>query len=68
MILALTPQQVELVRFAQLDGNLSLVLRSTADQGRRRPTATSGITLRDARGQVRGASCPSIVLGTIPRP
>lgn len=43
-ILALTPQQVELVRFAQLDGNLSLVLRSTADAGAP-PDATTGVTL-----------------------
>ncbi|HEX5466878.1 MAG TPA: Flp pilus assembly protein CpaB [Candidatus Limnocylindrales bacterium] len=43
-ILALTPQQVELVRFAQLDGNLSLVLRSTADADSP-PDATTGVTL-----------------------
>ena len=43
-ILALTPQQVELVRFAQLDGNLSLVLRSTADASSP-PDATTGVTL-----------------------
>ena len=46
-VLALTPQQVELVRFAQLDGNLSLVLRSTADSTAEGEIApTTGITLR----------------------
>jgi pilus assembly protein CpaB len=46
-ILALTPQEVELVRFAQLDGNLSLVLRSTADSTEEAElTPTTGITLR----------------------
>ncbi len=44
VIVQLTPQQVELVRFAQLDGNLSLVLRATADRDLP-PIATSGITL-----------------------
>jgi len=46
-ILAVTPQQVEIVRFAQLDGNLSLVLRSTADStAEGEITPTTGITLR----------------------
>lgn len=45
-ILALTPQQVELVRFAQLDGNLSLVLRATADS-ETEADETTGITLRE---------------------
>ena len=44
VIVQLTPQQVELVRFAQLDGNLSLVLRAAADRDLP-PIATSGITL-----------------------
>jgi Flp pilus assembly protein CpaB len=44
VIIQLTPQQVELVRFAQLDGNLSLVLRATADS-LAPPVPTTGITL-----------------------
>ncbi len=44
VIVQLTPQQVELVRFAQLDGNLSLVLRATADRDAP-PVPTTGITL-----------------------
>ena len=31
VVLAMTPQQVEVVKFAQMDGNISLVLRSTED-------------------------------------
>ena len=31
VMLALTPQEVEVVKFAQMDGNISLVLRSTED-------------------------------------
>ena len=47
-ILAVTPQQVELVRFAQLDGNLSLVLRSTGDSSVDVPAEeTQGVTLRE---------------------
>ena len=44
VILQLTAQQVELVRFAQLDGNLSLVLRATGDKDAP-PDVTTGITL-----------------------
>ncbi len=44
VIVQLTPQQVELVRFAQLDGNLSLVLRAVADRDQP-PVPTTGITL-----------------------
>jgi Flp pilus assembly protein CpaB len=46
VLLQLRPQDVELVRFAQLDGNLSLVLRATADAGTA-PTDTTGITLAE---------------------
>ena len=31
MILAVTTQEAEVIKFAQIDGNISLVLRSTAD-------------------------------------
>jgi Flp pilus assembly protein CpaB len=44
VVVQLTPQQVELVRFAQLDGNLSLVLRAVADRDQP-PVPTTGITL-----------------------
>ena len=44
-ILAVSPQEAELVRFAQLDGNISLLLRSPGDS-QAADVATSGITLR----------------------
>ena len=64
VVLALTPQQVELVRFTQLDGNLSLVLRSTADQ-QAPPDITTGITLRMLVDKY-GILVPRIILGTEP--
>jgi Flp pilus assembly protein CpaB len=64
VVLALTPQQVELVRFTQLDGNLSLVLRSTADQ-QLPPDITSGITLRTLVDKY-GVLVPRVVLGIVP--
>jgi Flp pilus assembly protein CpaB len=45
VVLAVTPQQSEVVRFAQLDGNISLVLRAPGDGGAA-DTATSGMTLK----------------------
>jgi pilus assembly protein CpaB len=45
VLLAVTPQQAEIVRFAQLDGNISLVLRSPADAGAQ-AVDTTGITLK----------------------
>jgi Flp pilus assembly protein CpaB len=44
VILAVTAQQAEIIRFTQLDGNLSLVLRAPEDKATA-PDATSGITL-----------------------
>jgi pilus assembly protein CpaB len=45
VLLAVTPQQAEIVRFAQLDGNISLVLRAPADANA--PAVdTTGITLK----------------------
>jgi pilus assembly protein CpaB len=44
-ILAVTPQQAEVIRFAQLDGNVSLALRSPADTTAD-PVTTTGITLK----------------------
>jgi Flp pilus assembly protein CpaB len=46
MILSVTPQQAELVRFAQADGNLSLLLRSPADAAAA-DVKTTGVTLRE---------------------
>jgi pilus assembly protein CpaB len=44
VVLAVDPQQAEIVRFAQMDGHISLALRSPGDYGAP-PVATSGITL-----------------------
>lgn len=44
-ILAVQPQQVEVIRFAQVDGRVSLVLRSPSDYSAG-SVSTSGITLR----------------------
>jgi pilus assembly protein CpaB len=52
VVLSVTAQEAELVRFAQLDGNLSLVMRAPGDKDAD-ADATSGITLRtlvDAHG------------------
>ena len=46
VLLAVTPQQAEIVRFAQLDGNISLVLRAPADNSAG-DVQTSGITLKE---------------------
>jgi pilus assembly protein CpaB len=44
-VLAVSPEDAELVRFAQLDGNLSLLLRSPEDR-QSDPAGTTGVTLR----------------------
>jgi len=54
-VLAVTPQQAEVIRFAQLDGNVSLALRSPADFGAGQ-VSTSGITLQELRRDVRRAA------------
>jgi Flp pilus assembly protein CpaB len=46
VLLAVTPQQAEVVRFAQLDGNVSLVLRSPADATTPQ-VDTTGVTLKE---------------------
>jgi pilus assembly protein CpaB len=46
VVLAVSPQQSEVVRFAQLDGNVSLVMRAPTDSGAP-DTTTSGITLKE---------------------
>ena len=43
-VLAVTPQQAEIIRFAQMDGNISLALRSPGDYAAGAVT-TTGITL-----------------------
>jgi Flp pilus assembly protein CpaB len=45
-ILAVQPQQVEVIRFAQRDGNISVVLRSPGDYAAGQ-VATTGITLSE---------------------
>jgi len=46
VLLAVTPQQAEVVRFAELDGNISLILRAPADASA--PVVdTTGITLKE---------------------
>jgi len=45
VVLAVTPQQSEVVRFAELDGNISLVLRAPGDSSAA-DTTTTGITLK----------------------
>jgi pilus assembly protein CpaB len=44
-VLAVSPQQAEVIRFAQLDGHVSLALRSPADYSAAE-VATTGITLQ----------------------
>jgi Flp pilus assembly protein CpaB len=46
VIVAVLPQQAEIIRFTQLDGNLSMVLRSPEDK-ESAPDATTGITLAE---------------------
>jgi pilus assembly protein CpaB len=46
VILAVTPQQAEVVRFAELDGHVSLMLRAPADAGAP-DVVTTGITLHE---------------------
>jgi len=60
VILALNAQQAELVRFTQLDGNLSLVLRSPKDKDAP-AVKTTGITLRQLVDSY-GVVPPKIVL------
>jgi pilus assembly protein CpaB len=60
VLLEVTPQQAELIRFTQLDGNLSLVLRSPGDKDAP-PVKTTGITLRQLVDQY-GVLPPKIIL------
>ena len=60
VILALNAQQAELVRFTQLDGNLSMVLRSPKDKDAP-AVKTTGITLRQLVDSY-GVIPPKIIL------
>jgi Flp pilus assembly protein CpaB len=64
VILSVTAQQAELVRFAQLDGNLSLAMRSPADAGTS-PDETTGITLRELVDR-HGVLPPRAVISQFP--
>ncbi len=74
VILAVTAQQAEIVKFAQLDGSLSLVLRSSLDfidaNGKRLEpslTPTTGIVLKTLVDQ-HGVLVPQIVQTIFLRP
>jgi pilus assembly protein CpaB len=63
-ILSVTPQQAELIRFAQLDGNLYLLLRSPEDVAAEE-TDTTGITLRELVDRW-GVLPPRVIITRIP--
>jgi pilus assembly protein CpaB len=63
-IIAVTPQEAELVRFAQLDGNLSLIMRSPQDT-EVADVETTGITLRQLVDQ-HGVLPPRPVIIPLP--
>jgi pilus assembly protein CpaB len=63
-ILSVTPQEAELIRFAQLDGNLYLLLRSPQDVGTE-DTDTTGITLRELVDRW-GVLPPRVIITRIP--
>lgn len=63
-ILSLTTQQAELVRFAQLDGNLYLLLRSPEDAAAEE-VDTTGITLRELVDRW-GVLPPRVIITRIP--
>ncbi len=64
VLLAVSPQDAEIVRFAQMDGNLSLLLRSPKD-ATASPVPTTGITLRQLVDKY-GVLPPKIILTTQP--
>ena len=63
-ILSVTPQQAELIRFAQLDGNLYLLLRSPEDVAAV-DVETTGVTLRELVDQW-GVLPPRVIITRIP--
>ena len=64
VILSVTPQQAEEIRFAELDGNLSLLLRSPQDAAAADVT-TTGVTLRELVDD-HGVLPPRVVVSQIP--
>lgn len=62
--LGVTPQQAELIRFAQLDGNLSLLLRSPQDAASADVT-TAGVT-QPSLVDEHGILPPRVVLSKFP--
>ncbi|MES2211167.1 MAG: Flp pilus assembly protein CpaB [Chloroflexota bacterium] len=74
VILAVTPQQVEVIKFAQLDGSITLVLRSPADfvDENGNPivpetVATTGVILKTLVDDW-GVLPPSVIFTVIPAP
>jgi pilus assembly protein CpaB len=63
-VLSVTPQQAELIRFAQLDGNLYLLLRSPEDVAAA-DVETTGVTLRELVDQW-GVLPPRVIITRIP--
>ena len=63
-ILSVTPDQAEMVRFAQLDGNLYLLLRAPAD-ATAPDVQTTGITLRELVDR-HGVLPPRVIITKLP--
>ena len=63
-ILSVTPQQAEAIRFAQLDGNLYLLLRAPADSAAA-DIQTTGITLRELVDRW-GVLPPRVIITKLP--
>lgn len=64
MILSVTPQEAELIRFTQLDGNLSVILRSPADRDAA-DEETTGTTLRTLVDE-HGVLPPRAIVSELP--
>ena len=73
VILSVTPSQAEVIKFAQLDGSISLVLRSAADfidpttgqPVKPPPAATKGVTLKKLIDDL-GVPIPQLVEAILP--
>jgi Flp pilus assembly protein CpaB len=73
VILSVTPAQAEVIKFAQLDGSISLVLRSAADfidpttgqPIKPPPAATKGVTLKKLIDDL-GVPIPQLVEAILP--
>jgi len=63
-ILSVTPDQAEMVRFAQLDGNLYLLLRAPGDVAAE-DVQTTGITLRELVDR-HGVLPPRVIITKLP--